>query len=247
MLIAVPDGARCLGCGYQLRGLPTPVCPECGADFNPKDPLSYFDPDYPERAPLRLRPIKPVARVEIALVGMLAAGLAVLRATIVGLLWIDEGGFRLIATILAALAIRWMWIRSAYRARCRSQQPHLVEDFELHRARWWGYSALVALAITITLVPAPLHLRFQLSRPFLEREVARWEADLLYKPRDKWVGLEHVHRLTGGRGVWYLRFELSRHGAYSYGYAYHAAGAPAGWGSYTVLEWLTPKWAAGRW
>ena len=34
--------ARCLGCGYLLRGLPEPVCPECGRRFDPLD-ASTFD------------------------------------------------------------------------------------------------------------------------------------------------------------------------------------------------------------
>lgn len=31
----------CLGCGYNLRGLETPRCPECGRAFDPADPLTY--------------------------------------------------------------------------------------------------------------------------------------------------------------------------------------------------------------
>ena len=42
--IDVPEEARCLGCGYWLRGLTTPMCPECGRAFDPGD-LSTFDHD----------------------------------------------------------------------------------------------------------------------------------------------------------------------------------------------------------
>jgi hypothetical protein len=31
---------NCWECGYSLRGLPTPRCPECGRPFNPADPLT---------------------------------------------------------------------------------------------------------------------------------------------------------------------------------------------------------------
>ncbi len=37
----IPEAARCLKCGYLLRGLPTPVCPECGRTFEPADPATY--------------------------------------------------------------------------------------------------------------------------------------------------------------------------------------------------------------
>lgn len=29
-----PPPGRCLGCGYDLRGLPQPRCPECGTAFS---------------------------------------------------------------------------------------------------------------------------------------------------------------------------------------------------------------------
>jgi hypothetical protein len=38
--ISPPAEARCLGCGYQLRGLNDPRCPECGRDFNPADVMT---------------------------------------------------------------------------------------------------------------------------------------------------------------------------------------------------------------
>ncbi|UCF34575.1 MAG: hypothetical protein JSV78_04585 [Phycisphaerales bacterium] len=42
----MPKEARCLGCGYMLRDLPEPVCPECGRSFDPADPTTY-DPNPP--------------------------------------------------------------------------------------------------------------------------------------------------------------------------------------------------------
>jgi hypothetical protein len=35
------DNARCLKCGYLLRGLPRHECPECGQTFDPADPSTY--------------------------------------------------------------------------------------------------------------------------------------------------------------------------------------------------------------
>jgi len=37
----IPPTARCLRCGYLLRGLPIPVCPECGRAFDPADASTY--------------------------------------------------------------------------------------------------------------------------------------------------------------------------------------------------------------
>ena len=40
----IPPQARCLSCGYRLRGLPEAVCPECARAFDPLDPTT-FDAD----------------------------------------------------------------------------------------------------------------------------------------------------------------------------------------------------------
>jgi hypothetical protein len=39
--------ARCLKCGYLLRGLPRNECPECGQAFDPGDPRTYRLPPTP--------------------------------------------------------------------------------------------------------------------------------------------------------------------------------------------------------
>ena len=39
--LSVPKAARCKNCGYSLRGLYDPRCPECGALFDPDDPTTY--------------------------------------------------------------------------------------------------------------------------------------------------------------------------------------------------------------
>jgi hypothetical protein len=66
---SVPDNARCLGCGYELRGLPEPVCPECGRAFDPGDPKTF---DARTAAQRRRRLILRVL-VLVAVIGLLAA------------------------------------------------------------------------------------------------------------------------------------------------------------------------------
>lgn len=58
------DERHCIACGYQLRGLEKPVCPECGRAFDPED-ASTFD-----RSPHRRR------RRRWVVVGCLIGGLA---------------------------------------------------------------------------------------------------------------------------------------------------------------------------
>lgn len=47
--------ARCLSCGYLLRGLAGNVCPECGRQFDPADPKTFDSrpPDWRRRRRIR--------------------------------------------------------------------------------------------------------------------------------------------------------------------------------------------------
>jgi len=47
----------CKRCGYSLRGIPGPQCPECSAPFDPADPRTYseVDPRLQPRIPTALR------------------------------------------------------------------------------------------------------------------------------------------------------------------------------------------------
>lgn len=46
----IPLNARCQGCGYLLRDLPEPRCPECGRTFDPADRSSMNLPQYRPRS-----------------------------------------------------------------------------------------------------------------------------------------------------------------------------------------------------
>ena len=48
--VGLPPPDRCYQCGYMLRGLPEPRCPECGEPFDPArfKPETADDADVPE-------------------------------------------------------------------------------------------------------------------------------------------------------------------------------------------------------
>lgn len=56
--LRLPPTAVCLRCGYSLRGLETPRCPECGSAFDPADRRTYARradrPDHDRLLPGRL-------------------------------------------------------------------------------------------------------------------------------------------------------------------------------------------------
>ncbi len=41
MIASVPENAACRQCGYLLRDLHEPRCPECGGSFDPSNPLTF--------------------------------------------------------------------------------------------------------------------------------------------------------------------------------------------------------------
>lgn len=45
----VPSGLYCLHCHYNLKGLTTYRCPECGRGFNPHNPLTFSRRSTPSR------------------------------------------------------------------------------------------------------------------------------------------------------------------------------------------------------
>jgi predicted RNA-binding Zn-ribbon protein involved in translation (DUF1610 family) len=65
-----PSEARCLTCGYLLRGLSEPVCPECGRAFDPADESTF------DMRPLGWRRRRWIKR------GAVALGVAVLYAVV---------------------------------------------------------------------------------------------------------------------------------------------------------------------
>jgi len=66
----IPATARCLSCGYLLRGLPSPVCPECGRTFDPADTTTYDlrPPDWRRR--------RKIKRIAFAVIGFIALWVA---------------------------------------------------------------------------------------------------------------------------------------------------------------------------
>lgn len=68
MTEGVSDKACCLGCGYLLRDLPNPICPECGRGFDPLDEATY------DAHPVRRRRRR---RIRSMIIGAVIGGLLV--------------------------------------------------------------------------------------------------------------------------------------------------------------------------
>jgi len=76
----LPLTARCLGCDYLLRGLPEPMCPECGRPFDPGDPSTYDARPLGWRRRRRVRRI--VAVTGVIVLAFLTAPRGVMKGTL---------------------------------------------------------------------------------------------------------------------------------------------------------------------
>ncbi|UCG34501.1 MAG: hypothetical protein JSU68_07630 [Phycisphaerales bacterium] len=188
MSAEMPDTARCLGCGYLLRGLTGTFCPECGRRFDPADPTTYG----PRR---RWRLAGPPSRWECLAIGAL---------TISGLVgasgparWESQmscsgacAAVPLWAGLVVVYAVRLVAVlRDAGRA-----EGTLEDEQRTRSLRWVVLPLCVLLILSSLLYSWPLMVRFHLNRPAFEAAVKEFEAGEF--TAGQWVGLYHVNRAT---------------------------------------------------
>lgn len=107
MLGDLPPTACCSGCGYLLRGLPTPVCPECGRSFDPADPRSFLPSPRRHRARLWIMRGSIAAAVGLLLFVFLPRRVAMADMTFT----CKDCGYSLRVRRWEPYAARWLSIR----------------------------------------------------------------------------------------------------------------------------------------
>ena len=167
----LPDDATCLGCGYRLRGLPEPRCPECGRGFAFNDRLTYrsqWPADQVDK--LRRRQRRHARRDRLfraagarygpawAIVAIVAALIAGAQPSFAGLWWLF--------LVPAGICLLELWAAWAGRTLRK-------EGVDVPERRWrpgrWIYPIAVAVAV-LHLSMAPL---FWLHRPVFEAAADR--------------------------------------------------------------------------
>ena len=181
----IPDTARCHNCRYLLRGLPNPVCPECGQPFNPEDPDSYYDPARPRRSIIhklieRFTPDGPHSAGDMSWIALLTIAVILTNLSIWSVFNILPRigtvpcclifGLPIVYVLLAGVIfdLVWRW-RILARAR-RARNARILQNFEQGRERWRLAIVCVVVSCVTIVYPWPAYLRFYASWPSLQRE-----------------------------------------------------------------------------
>lgn len=179
--------ARCRSCGYLLRDLPEPRCPECGRRFDADDAATVWLPTRPN-AVLRWF-IQPPGRVGRA-IPLIAVLLTAWGTRLPG----DDDFFLPAALYLAKCGIAVACVTIPLRCILR-WRGYDISATAKPLARWHKHLFFAVLIIPILVLFRPLMLvSFWISRPWMDATAKHVLAEPFNEPpRDR-----------GVRGVYYV-------------------------------------------
>ncbi|MBI5863031.1 MAG: hypothetical protein HZB38_00690 [Planctomycetes bacterium] len=208
-----PENALCRGCGYALRGLPSNRCPECGREFDPRDPATMLLGRRVGRLetffsrPPRLWLNGPAALAGVSLIVATSGpggyfGLLILTIYL-GMFLAVVWGLRLL--IAAGIAI-------ANRRRSRPSMRTM--------ARWVALPVIFASAALICAFNVPELTAFWLSKSAMERHARVCLNNPTTAPATpSWLGVFPIKRVETFHGG--VRFFVAETGFLSeHGYEY---------------------------
>lgn len=251
MTVAVPDTARCLHCGYALRGLPEAVCPECGQAFDPERPETYQD----LARGCTPKPLPPPSLTGVATLCALA--LVVLAVRLGPGTWLpldkwDWDGIewslstlpclvKLLCGIPALLLVRHEVRAWDYR---RMGRDELLVEFDAARTpRRLSLAALVVLYAALMLPPLGPAVRFYMSWAALDAEANRYLLDPNTDVGPRQIGGLPVEYIWG-RGQGFVWFQMGHTGGHRCGFV-RVDGVDART-AHAIIP-LTPHWYIGEW
>jgi len=250
--VNVPDTARCLRCGYLLRGLPERRCPECGTEFDPAEPETYADPARP-KGRRGLEPLGPPSLIVVGAACAFAAVVGGLRCTVQGAFGfysaLGELGCLILvpAAILFAPGLVYLHRLRSRRALRRAGRLDLLVAFDRHILRWRVFTVAMILTYLGLVYPWPVALRFCVSWPWLSRQADAYLTDRSFRNDPQRVGLWDV-RFMQGRGQGFVWFDLDSSRSGRFGLIRYDKSPSAVWlGMRRWRIWIAPSWYLERW
>lgn len=211
MNASLPETAVCLNCGYALRGLPNPVCPECGRGFDPANPDTYRDRARPRWStrfarPPRLWEIVLVVIPTLSLLDSISLGGASTELPGAGQVLTACAFLSMLATpfLLPALVALY-WIRLLSVRHVSDASKSLPKPARSGRRwRWFVLPACAALLISALIWPWPAGLRFAPSKAAFNRATRKIAETGTIPAGNRWIGLYQVESVeTDGQRTLY--------------------------------------------
>ena len=220
----------CLDCNYPLHALPMPRCPECGRDFDPRNPATFN----------AARPLNWLDRKLLAPVGPITFGAAALPCAAMLYLSLDSGiyymGIYLVLLLLVSVAVAAV---VAVRLGLRAVVPPTRVPRPHDRRRVVAIGVTTAVTCVLVSAQVPLRIAFICSRPQLDRLVADVRSGRVSEPiPPRRAGLFTVESASyGGDDTLFFNYViLGRQGGFAHcptrgpgGYYNKGADGPLGW------------------
>jgi rRNA maturation protein Nop10 len=230
----VPESARCLGCGYALRGLPDDNCPECGRAFDPADPSTYGKYRF-ESKWRRWAQAPGIGHIAVMVVLTLLTVDG--RSSPLGMPMLPL--CCLMVPVWPALVLSFCMRAAATRADRQRAQRDRTARRRRGVWRWVVTPVCVVLASSMWFDNWPLRLRFALSRDAFEQQVRLLRAKRPTGRRvryDCFVGLYYVEFAVVHRRKGRVFFRVPPEFLGTSGFVYSPEepygwdeGLPAGW------------------
>jgi hypothetical protein len=172
-----PVGARCLRCGYALRGLTTNTCPECGESFEPTQPWTMWLPGAWRRREMgSLRPVGWNYRRLKWLLVLIVVGSAWFVAP-------HPKPTLLLVCVWLVYALPYLRRREA-RRRLFAKNPSLPAELrQVDDADIWRLRKYFTIAFLIVATQLPFAVAYAISYPFLEPTARHWVRDVPWDSR----------------------------------------------------------------
>ncbi len=248
MTPTIPETAVCLGCGYALRDLPEPRCPECGRAFDPADPRTFG----PEPRPKWLQPwaapppwwhVCAITAFVWALLFHLSVPYG--RPAVLGEAPL-AGSFVAYTTPWLPLGIGLDYLVRALVAGDDRRSPRRRATKALRCTRWRWVVTPICLCLVSTALAFdwPFEVRFRLSRPAFDRAVQVFRQGQSTNTGPHWIGLYHVKRISNfGPGAVVLKTEYGEGTRDSVGFVYDPRNPPARpYNEYIGQGWYVASW-----
>jgi hypothetical protein len=149
-----PPSGSCSHCGYDLRGITSPVCPECGCPIPIQTPLSPQQIDS-----ILAPPIWPIRAIQISMILMILIQAVLLSRALLGM-------FLLLVVYCSVMFPYWRRIR---RIR-KISKKHAIklpirpeEKSMIWQTRWW-----FAIALFLTWFEIPQMICIAIESPWIE-------------------------------------------------------------------------------